>query len=116
MATINTKEERDVATANISNTFIQVNMPEVDGNGDHTIMKLRGQVVRMLCQIDTSYKKYVVIKNGQEVLYVHITKAIYRLLLSALLFYKKLSMDLLKQDYKINPYHPCIANKIINSR
>ena len=89
-------------------------MPEVHENKPCTIMKLCRRVIRMLCQIDTTYKEYVVMENGQEVIYVHITKAFYGLLLSVLQFYKKLSMDLIKQGYKINPYNPCVANKIID--
>ena len=89
-------------------------MPEVDKNKPCTIMKLHRRVVRMLCQIDTTYAEYVVMENGQEVIYVHVIKAIYRLLLSTLLFYKKLLTDLIEQGYKINPYNPCVANKIID--
>ena len=54
-------------------------------------------------------------EQGQPTLYVHITKAIYRLLVSVMLFYKKLASDLQKEGYIINLYDPCIANKIINS-
>ena len=49
-------------------------------------------------------------------LYVHITKAIYGLLVSDMLFYEKLATDLQKEGYIINPYNPCMANKIINGR
>ena len=45
-------------------------------------------------------------------------RAIYGLLKSALLFYKKFVADL--QNYKtpfvINPYDPCIANATINGK
>ena len=54
-------------------------------------------------------------ERGQPTLYVHITKAIYGLLVSAMLFYKKLPTDLQQEGYKINPYNPCVANKMNNS-
>ena len=38
------------------------------------------------------------------------------MLISALLFYKKWRNDLLQIGYKLNPYDPCIANKMINGR
>ena len=41
-------------------------------------------------------------------------KAIYGLLRSALLFYKKLVADLEGDRFVINPYDPCMANKTIN--
>jgi hypothetical protein len=43
-------------------------------------------------------------------------QAIYGLLRSALLFHKKLVADLENNGFVINPYpyHPCVANKIVN--
>ncbi len=35
---------------------------------------------------------------------------------SALLFYRKLVADLLSLDFEINPYDPCVANKLINDK
>ncbi len=35
---------------------------------------------------------------------------------SALLFYRKLVANLTSLGYKINPYDPCVANKIINGK
>ena len=47
-------------------------------------------------------------------LYVHMNKALYGLLQSALLFYKKLRKDLEDYGFKINLYDPCVANTMIN--
>jgi hypothetical protein len=52
-------------------------------------------------------------ESGSEVLYVHVLQAIYGLMISSLLFYKKLSQDLLRYRFKINLYDPCVANKIV---
>jgi hypothetical protein len=41
-------------------------------------------------------------------------KAIYGILQSALLFYKELRNDLESIGFKINPYDPCVANRLIN--
>ena len=77
-------------------------------------MRMRGKVVEILCQINPIYKEYVIEEQGQPTLYVYITKAIYGLLVSAMLFYKKLATDLQQEGYKINPYNPCVANKMID--
>ena len=45
---------------------------------------------------------------------MHITKAIYGLLVSAMLFHKKLIKDLQGYGFKLNPYDPCVANKMVN--
>ena len=47
-------------------------------------------------------------------LYVKLTKALYGLLRSALLFYKILRGNLEGLGFKINPYDPCVANKDIH--
>ncbi len=49
------------------------------------------------------------------ILYVKMQKAMYGLLRSALLFYRKLVVDLENARFKMNPYNPCVANKTINS-
>ncbi len=73
-----------------------------------------------MVQVDPNlYQKYIIYnKNNQALLYVKLSKAIYGLLKSALLFYKKIVADL--QNYEapfvINPYDPCVANAIINGK
>ena len=43
-------------------------------------------------------------------------KALYGLLKSALDFYNKLRGDLEENDFVVNPYDPCVANKIVNGK
>ena len=38
------------------------------------------------------------------------------MLRSALLFYRKLWGNLVNGDFEVNPYDPCVANKIINGK
>ena len=47
-------------------------------------------------------------------MYVRLLKALYGLLRSALLFYNKLRGDLEDMGFEVNPYDPCVANKMIN--
>ena len=47
-------------------------------------------------------------------LYVRLSKALYGMLRAALLFYKILRSDLENMGFKINPYDPCVANKMVN--
>ena len=63
------------------------------------------------------YPKYVTTNaKGKAVLYVQLEKAVYGMMKSALLFYRKLVADLTSLGYEINPYDPCVANKIINGK
>ena len=57
----------------------------------------------ILCKMDPQYQEYVVLEGSQKVLYMHITKAIYGLLVSAMLFCKKLIKDLQGYGFEINP-------------
>jgi hypothetical protein len=113
-AVIEAQESRDVATCDIPNAFIQTDVQTEDSDGNRTIMKIRGTLVGILCEMDHEYEEYVVKEGCQDVLYVHITKAIYGLLVSAMLFYKKLRGDLIGQGFDINPYDPCVANKTVD--
>ena len=81
-------------------------------------MKIRGNIVELLVQLKTSmYQNYVTQgPNCEPVLYVKLLKALYGLLRSALLFYKKLRADLEHMVFTINPYDPCVANKMVNGK
>jgi hypothetical protein len=112
-AVIEAEEGRDVATCDIPNAFIQTEVDDVDGQGNRTILKIRGVLVGLLCQMDPIYAKFVREEKQGPVLYLHVKKAIYGMMESALLFYKKLSGDLQGYGFVINPYDPCVANKIV---
>ena len=83
-AVTKTQEGRDVTTCDIPNTFVQTHVEEKDKDGNRTIMKIRGVSVDILCEIDPIYWDYTVAEGNQKVLYVHITQAIYRMLVSVM--------------------------------
>ena len=47
-------------------------------------------------------------------LYLRLQKALHGMMKSALLFYQKLVLELKSMGFVINPYDPCIANKIVD--
>ena len=58
------------------------------------------------------YRPYFSIdKKGTPILYVRLKKALYKLLRSSLLFYRKLRGGLEAYGFKINTYDPCLGNK-----
>ena len=115
-AVIEAEEGRDVATLDIPNAFIQTSLEKVDKEGNRTVMKIRGALVGILCELDPSYRDYIVEERGQQVVYTHITKALYGLLVSAMLFYKRLRSDLEEYGFVVNPYDPCVANKMVEGK
>jgi hypothetical protein len=116
-AVIEAKEGRDVMTADIPNTFVQTSVPETDSDGDRITMKITGPLVEMLVELDPEiYKNFVSFEGKTPVLYVHVIKALYGMLQSALLFYKKLVKDLGTIGFEIMPYDPCVANRTVNDK
>ena len=111
---IKTQEGQDITTCNIPNAFVQTHVVEKDKDGIQTIMKIRGVCVDILCEIDPIYWDYRDNEGNHKVLYLHITQAIYGMLVSAMLFYHKLTKALLSHGFELNPYDPYVANKMVN--
>jgi hypothetical protein len=113
-ATIDAHERRDVATIDNLGAFLHAY------NDKETFMLLKGRLAKLMVQVDAQlYQKFVIHdKNNQALLYVKISKAIYGLLKSALLFYRKFVKDLKNYEtpFTINPYDPCVVNAMINGK
>ena len=101
-------------TADIPNAFVQM---DVDLNGDKIIMKIRGVLADILCEMNPEiYTPYIVFERGKKVLYVRLLKALYGMLIASLLYYKRFMKDITTIGFKINPYDPCVANRIVNGK
>ena len=108
---IDAMERRDVATIDIPGAFMQAEMDEV------VHMRLEGKMADLLVRINPQlYHKYVVIENGKPVLYVVLKKALYGTLRAALLFWRRLSSQLVTWGFEANPYDPCVVNKKITGK
>ena len=103
-------EGRDVATCDVPGAYLHADMP------DFVIMKFEGHVVDVLIQIDKNYENFVVIENGKRVIYVRLLKALYGCVKAALLWYELFSSTLVHMGFLLNPYDPCIANKMIKEK
>jgi hypothetical protein len=83
---------------------------------EEVIMLLRGRLAELMVKTAPNiYRKYITVDaNNQPVIYVKLQKALYGCLRSALLFYLKFVGDIESQGFALNPYDPCVANKVIN--
>ena len=82
---IDAKERRDVMSADIPNAFIQAKIPTNKGD-EKIIMKITGKLMDILVKMAPEvYAKHVVYKNGKKVLYVQVLRALYGMLISAIL-------------------------------
>jgi hypothetical protein len=103
-------EGRKVATCDIPGAFLQADWPA----DRDCYLKFEGAMVSMVCDNDLKYKKNIVDgKNGRKYLYAKLTKAVYGTLLGAILFYEKLSKQLVDWGYEPNCYDRCTFNKMI---
>ncbi len=112
-STIFTHEGRDVATCDIPSAFLQAD------NLDYVLMRLDGILAELMVTIAPNiYRKYITTnakgKPVLYVLYVQLEKALYGMMKSALLFYRKLVADLCSIGFNLNPYNPCVANEKID--
>ena len=70
---------------------------------EKAIMKICGKIVEIIIDIAPElYAEYAVEENGELIIYVELLKALYGLLLVAVLFYWKLLSDLLKNSFVLN--------------
>jgi hypothetical protein len=111
---IDAKQRRDVMTLDIPNAFVQTPIPL---NGDKIIMKIRGQLVDMLLELCPGvYEDYVRDEGRHKVLYVRMLKALYGMLISSILYYKKFRKDIESVGFEVNPYDICVANRTVNGK
>jgi len=79
-------------------------------------MRLDGILAELMVTIAPNiYRKYITTTaKGKPVLYVQLEKALYGMMKSALLFYRKLVANLKSIGFTLNPYDPCVANKTVD--
>jgi hypothetical protein len=53
-------------------------------------------------------------QKGKKVLYLRLQKVLYSMMKSVLLFYQNLVSELKSMGFVVNPYDPCIANKMVD--
>ena len=112
---IDAEEVRDVAVIDIPNTFIQA---RVKDKKDMAFIKIHGVLVDILVEIAPDvYGPYVTTdKKGVKQLIVKCKNALYGTMVASLLYYRKFVKSLTKIGFVLNPYDPCVANKMIGSR
>jgi hypothetical protein len=111
-ATIDAFEKREVAIVDVPGAYLTAYMDE------EVFMCLRGRLTELMVKTAPKiYRKYIYVGPANKpVLYVKLQKALYGCLRSALLFYLKLLKDPEGYGFKLNPYDPCVANKMINGK
>ena len=112
-AIIDAKEGRDVAIVDIPNAFITT---RIEKKYDIATIRLQGTLAElMVATAPEIYRKYVTVNmKGELVIYVEALNALYGITKAALLFYIKFVENLKSIGFQLNPYDPCVANKIVD--
>ena len=108
-AVMNAKENRVVASCDISGAFLQALMD------DFVVVVFEDKMVELMVEIEPGYAKYIhTTKKGKKILYVKLKKAMYGCLKAARLWWEELSKYLKNHmGFEPNPYDACVANKQI---
>ncbi len=100
-----------MASCDIPGAFLQADNP------DFVLMHLAGILAELMVKVAPKlYHKYITTyAKRKPVLYVQLEKEVYGMMKSALLFYQKWVAPVLTPlGFTINPYVPCVANKIVD--
>jgi hypothetical protein len=109
------EEGRAVAVVDIPNACVQT---RVENEKGMAFIKIRGVLVDILVEIAPDvYRSYVSSdKKGMKQLLVQCQNALYGTMVASLLYYCKFVKSLTGVGFIINPYDPCVANKIIEGK
>jgi hypothetical protein len=112
---VDAQENCDVAIVDIPNAFIQM---VVEDDEDKVVMRIRGHMVDVFVKVAPRvYGPYVSTnKQSRKQLLVECLNAIYRTMVASLLYYCKFTRSLKNQGYVMNPYNPCVWNKMIEKK
>jgi hypothetical protein len=106
IASIAAKENRYIATADVTGAYLNAKMKA------DVYMTLDKQISTIACLIEPGWARY---KNKDDTLLVKLDKALYGCIESAQLWYEELSGFLISLGFIPNPYDPCIFNKTTNN-
>ena len=104
---IDAKEKRDIATANVVGAYLLTEMQE------YTLIKVTGESAEIMCRVNDEYKDYVTNEKNKPVLYLKLKKALYGYIMIALLWYRTFVGVLVDLGFNLNRYDACVANKEI---
>ena len=107
------EEKGNVNVIDTPNAFIQT---RVDNENKMASIKIRGVIVNLLLKIYPElYGHFVATdKKGEKGIIVQCMNAIYITMTNSLLYYKKFLNTLKRTEFQLNPYDPCVANRLVH--
>ena len=112
------KQDSNVMINDVPNDSVKIQVPQYEGE-EIFIMMIWGALVYIICEISPKiYEPYARFdkKNGENILYVPLLKALYEMLFASLLYYKEFLRDIEYIGFEVNPYDAYVVNKIVNGK
>ena len=107
-ATVNAHAERNARICDIPGDFLSADMDE------DVKMALRGRLAELMVNIAPKiYIHHVIYEKARMFLYVTRKEVLYGCLILILLFYDRTVADMRSKGFDLNPYNPCVTNKMI---
>ena len=108
VAAIAAYESRGVHTIDITGAYLNADMHKT---GIDVYMRIDGQNMKILCELDETYKRYIQKSEKGDYLVVNLDRALYGCVESAKLWYNDLKETLNKAGYEVNNKDECVFNK-----
>ena len=107
---IDAHEGRDTMIFDVPGAYLQADMEKF------ILLRLEGNFVDIMCDVDPALRKHVIFENGKQALYLQLLKALYGCMESALLWYDLYHSVLLDFGFTVNKYDKCVANRMVNGQ
>ena len=98
-------ERRDVGTLYVPGSYIYTKSPKEK----HVPLKLRGDFVEIMCEINQEQLNNVVYEGGIKVMYLQLLQAIYGCIELIFLWYELFTNKLVSYVFNINPCNKRVA-------
>ena len=83
---IDAYENRDIMSADVTNEFVQTKLPDAKANKDRVTMKITGELIVMMVELNPNvYFKFVVKEGKRKVIFVVVLCTLYVMLVASLL-------------------------------
>ena len=78
---------------------------------EYILIKVDGEDLKAILDVNPSYEKYVTLEHRMRMLYLILRTALYVIIQAELLWYETYSTCLKLNGLKFNKYDPCIASR-----
>ena len=112
-AVIDAHEGWDVTIADMLNAFVQT---KLEHDNDNAIVCLQGPLAQMLHDLAPDVYGPFLWKDkaSQPILFFCLLMTLYGIMKAVLLYYCCFVADIKSEGFALNPYDPCITNKIVD--